>query len=342
MRRVGFLLMCRILSGKFLSIFIAVAFLGQTVAWSQGGGHEYKDGQIVAVGEEYDAIEFGEDFAGLEEVGNELPWIPVLSPAMFHLDCWLTKTFKIKDYYEQQAAEEYFAYSETCADPLLAPDPRVGTAFKYSLLAPVYAIRPGLLDKNFQAYGISSNQYGISCPMPGVCGNGPNGPQVLSGGYPPMEPTGIGYQSGVPMEAGLATSMAPVTAQPQVVQTSRWQSMSDADILAYFGLENKIDTKSLAMDEKLNQPVVATSDWEYADQSTSQSASALLAQMEPMLAERQSLPPRGDPVPVERVVVSETTTPAAPLPIIGEKQTFSPTDEEYGKMRDIEKTLLAE
>ncbi len=323
----------------FLVTGLVVGTMG--TAWSQTAS--YEGGRIVRSDERNEAIQMGSGYGdeyGMDvEEESKLPWIPILSPTMICLDCWMTKTYKIWDFYHQQAAQEYFAHSESCADLVLCPDPRVGTAFKYTLLAPIYAIRPHLLLRNCSACGIS-NPYGVPDPMPSVAVNTPSGPQVLSTapatGVPALMPESSPMSPEVPAtEAPLPTDpLAPQTMSPttQSASASKWANMSDQEILAHFNLK----TGSTQTDV-LDKPTSPTSEWEFADTAPSTPASELIASMEP--------PAPIAPLPGEvKAIPVSTSTSAGKEKSTLKKETqeksFSVTDQEYDRMREIEKGLL--
>ena len=304
-------------------------------AWSQE--NTYEGGRIVRADERSEGILMGsgyEDEYGMEaEEESKLPWIPILSPTIICLDCWMTKTYKIWD------AQEYFAHSESCADLVLCPDPCVGTAFKYTLLAPIYAMRPHLLLRNCSACGIS-NPYGVPDPMPSVAVNTPSGPQVLSTApatkVPSLMPESAPVVPGVPtIEAPLPSDpLAPqsMSSTTQSASASKWSQMSDQEILAHFGLKSGSTQTAL-----LDKPTSPTSEWEFADTAPSTPAAELIASMEPP-APIAPLPSEVNAVPVS----TSPSTGTGKVILKGETQekSFSVTDQEYDRMRDIEKGLL--
>ncbi len=337
--------------GRGVGIALLVAcFILVTVgtAWSQS--NVFESGRIVRADERAEDIQLGMSYGGdygldsgiyaEEEEVPHLPWIPILSPTMICLDCWMTKTYKIWDFYHQQAAQEYFAHSESCADLVLCPDPCVKTALKYTLLAPIYAIRPHLLLRNCSACGIS-NPYGVPDPMPSVAVNTPSGPQVLtttpSSDIPTLMPESNPYvlPPSPPVEVPLPGESLP----PQSMNTptrsasaSKWSQMSDQEILSHFGLESGSTQTAI-----LDKPTSPTPEWEFADTAPSTSASELIASMEP--------PAPIAPLPSESKAIRVSTSPSADtgktsLKKETQEKTFSVTDKEYDRLRDIEKGLL--
>lgn len=325
-----------------LVVGLAVLLTGDR-AWTQP--QAFEGGRVVRMDERAEDMQFGnfyeEDIADEEE--GRLPWIPLLSPTMICLDCWITKTLKIQDFYHQQAAQEYFAHSYSCADLVLCPDPCVGTALKYTILAPIYAIRPHLLLQNCSICGIG-NPYGVSDPIPTVAVDGPRGPQVLAppagssdmpSVMPEMTPETLPPP---PLDAAPMSQMksSPTgTSQPRTAQGPQWSSMNDTQILNHFGLKpGQAGNTAVA----LEAPTSPSRDWEFADQAPSTSPEALVAQMEP--------------VPVKKAE-SKKDDAAAENQVFGVKQhesksaldmepkRFSVTDEEYENMRNIEQNLLS-
>ncbi len=300
-------------------------------AWSQEA--DYAEGRVVRQDERSEELELEANVGwGEEELEGEkkLPWIPILSPTMICLDCWITKTLKIQDFYHQQAAQEHFAHSESCADLILCPDPCVGTALEYTLLAPIYAFRPHLLMRNCTCCG-AGNPYGVPDPLPSVGVPSAQGPQVLT----PLaaeSPSAVGATSQV-----IPATTAPI-GNPQVASGSKWASMSDREILDHFGLSGP-NTQTVASDPFADS-AVASGNWEFADQSLSTPAETLIAARE-----------AANPTPAAAVAAPATSAPvqtsasdklAAPREEASEepRKTFSVTDEEYERMQDIEKGLL--
>ncbi len=337
--------------GSCVFALVAGLILGTSMsAWPQS--NVYEGGRVVRADERNEGIEMGASYEGgyseeglsSGEEGEEaakLPWIPVLSPTMICLDCWMTKTYKIWDFYHQQAAQEYFAHSESCADIVLCPDPHVGSAFKYTLLAPIYAMRPHLLLRNCSACGIS-NPYGVPDPMPSVAVNTASGPQVLSSGQPVDVPAMMPEaapevlppppaEAPLPQEPAAPQSMNSPT---QSASAPQWSQMSDQQILSYFSLTPDT-TPALPA---LNSPAAPSQQWEYADMAPATPASELIASMAPpapiapLASEVKAVPVSTAPVTAaEKASVKKET----------QEKRFSVTDEEYGRMRDIEKGLLS-
>lgn len=306
-------------------------------AWSQS--NDYVGGRIVRSDERSEELQMGsvyDDEALTEEEaeqGGNLPWIPVLSPTMICLDCWMTKTYKIWDFYHQQAAQEYFAHSESCADLVLCPDPCVGSAFKYTLLAPIYAMRPHLLLRNCSACGIS-NPYGVPDPMPSVAVDTQSGPQVLS-----TAPSADDIPAVMPEAAPLAPEVPAIPATQsmgngtQSASASKWANMSDQEILAHFNLTPGAAQGQTAA---LDSPTAPSTEWEFADTAPSTPAAELIA----------SMAPPAPIAPLASETKSETSKTASDSEKTSAKKTtqqkaFSVTDKEYDRMREIEKGLLA-
>lgn len=325
-----------------LGVGVVISAMGDP-SWSQP--QAFEGGRVVRMDERSEDMGFGnfsdEDTADVED--GSLPWIPLLSPTMICLDCWITKTLKIQDFYQQQAAQEYFAHSYSCADLVLCPDPCVGTALKYTILAPIYAIRPHLLLQNCSICGIG-NPYGVSDPIPTVAVDGPGGPKLLpppssssdlpsvmpemnseSLPPPPLESVPMSQKSTPP--AGISP--------PRTAQGSQWSNMDDAQILNHFGLNGSQSGSSAVA---LEAPTSPSSDWEFADQAPSTSPEALVAQIEP--ARKNKVQAKKDGVEQESQVFglkskgSESKREA-------EEKRFSVTDEEYDMMRNIEQSLLS-
>ncbi|MCG3197011.1 MAG: hypothetical protein GHCLOJNM_01493 [bacterium] len=305
---------------------VALVSWGALPAWTQEAGFE--GGRIVRQDERGEELQLEANVGwGEEDLEGEekLPWIPILSPTMICLDCWITKTLKIQDFYHQQAAEEYFAHSESCADLILCPDPCVGAALEYTLLAPIYAIRPNLLMRNCTCWG-AGNAYGVPDPLPSVAVPSDQGPQVLT---PPPSEMG----ASAPPTVSIQTSplSAPVGGNPQVASTSKWASMSDQEILDHFGLGGS--SAQPAATDPFNDASVAGAAWEFADQAPSTPARNLIATREASTpAQTPSLTAPASTSP-EPVALEEAASEKS-------RKAFSVTDEEYERMQDIEKGLL--
>jgi hypothetical protein len=327
------------------------AILGVGAGAARGQEQAYEAGRIVQIDERGEALDFLDEEEAI--VDDSLPWIPVLSPAMICLDCWIGKSLKIHHHYSQQAAERYFAYVETCTDIPLGLDSGRGTNLKYTLLAPFYAGCPALLENGGfwgwigrrGGYGVGS-QYGFQEPMPSPVTTGPGGTTLMS--PPPtggMEliPKDIAPEA-VPMtpEIPAPPPTGSVQAQPtsQVVGGSRWTHMSDAEILNYFGLDSAAkDAQTAEMVGQLDRPVAPASAWEFADQSPATPAASLMAQAPAPALIEQAIPAQED-------IVRESNPPQGPTledlkkSLGTEEKEFSVTDKEYEKMRQIEEDLL--
>jgi hypothetical protein len=309
-----------------------MGFMPVEIAWSQS--NSYEGGRILRVDERSEDIEMGmtgSSYDDEEEEEVSLPWIPVFSPVMICLDCWMTKTYKIWDFYHQQAAQEYFAHSESCADLVLCPDPCVGTALKYTLLAPIYAMRPHLLLRNCRACGIS-NPYGVPDPMPSVAMPTPTGPQVVQPATPmmPMEAPDAMPESLPPPPVAV-----PPISQTQTGQTASapsWSGMNDEQILQHYGLQGTM------LNNPLETPTSASNQWEFADQAPSLPASELIANS----ATVQVKPVSTKPVTAsQESEIKLTAKEEKMLKNSTVQKSFSVTDEEYDRMKDIEKSLLS-
>lgn len=306
---------------------VAVVSWGALPAWTQEAGFE--GGRIVREDERGEELELEANVGwGEEELEGEkkLPWIPILSPTMICLDCWITKTLKIQDFYHQQAAEEYFAHSESCADLILCPDPCVGTALEYTLLAPIYAIRPNLLMRNCTCWG-AGNSYGVPDPLPSVAVPSAQGPQVLT--TPPAE---VGASAAPMVSSQTIPSSAPVGGNPQLASTSKWASMSDQEILNHFGLAGGAAKPPVS--DPFNDTNVTGAEWEFADQAPSTPAQNLIAAREP------SVPAQAPSIAVPAATSPEPTDLEEAASEEKPRKAFSVTDEEYEHMQDIEKGLL--
>jgi hypothetical protein len=339
--------------------------------------YAYKEGQVIFEGQKADEIN-AVNMSDEAVVDERLPWIPVLSPAMICMDCWITKTLKIASFYQQQAAQEYFARSETCADMILCPDPRVGCALGYSLLSPYYALRPQALVRNCNAFGLPGT-YGVPEPLPSVSTGAATAPQVLTGGssnqsvQPLLQPMPAAQ---LPDPAVQATpeDLSNTASAPQgsmASSTTNWNAMSDADILSHFGLDASVATAlpKVDIDKTLSEPVVPSQSWETPEESQTQSAVTLLAQANPPqptvdpsssipadLAPGQVIQGESGPMIITSVkpFEKETTQPAESKTTVEETDVeesdtdsdqktdafFSVTDDEYKKMREIEKDLM--
>lgn len=309
----------------------------------------YESGRIVQIDERGEALDFldEEDLV----VDTSLPWIPVLSPVMICLDCWIGKTVKIHEHYSQQAAERYFAHIETCTDIPLGLDSGYGANTKYTILAPFYAGCPALLQNGgfwgwvgrHGGYGTAPN-YGFQEPMPSPVTTGPQGTTLMS-------PPAAGGMELMPAQPAPAPVVAPappvgsVQAQPinQVASgSSKWANMSDSDILNYFGLDSAAkEAHTAELVGELDQPVAPASTWEFADQSAATSAASLMAQAPAVVGEQQ--------IPMTQTeVLYEPESPQSPSiddlrkSLATEKKEFSVTDKEYEKMREIEGNLLGD
>lgn len=341
------------LSSAILKSFGVVLFCAlATAGWSQP--NYFEGGEVLRESERTEAIEnvetIAETYNGYGygatynyEEGGDLPWIPFLSPSMIWLDCWITKSLNIKHFYEQQAALQYFARSETCADLALSHDPYVGSAWKYSLFAPIYALSPNMLPRTC---GCGGPVYGMAAPIPSVGVVGPNGPQLMQPiGAPPSAPPEYAPMMepapGAPPETWSAPSTQTpvgVNGKPFVASSgSQWAQMSDEQILTHFGLNQTAP----ASQSPLDSPAIAAGDFEYADQAPSMSASTIIAQNElppPIISEVNTTPVIRE-VSEVRVSPSKRVVKEQPAP---EGKEFSMTDKEYGKMLDIEKALLGD
>jgi hypothetical protein len=135
--------------------------------------------------------------------------------------------------------------------------------------------------------------------------------------------------------------------------------MSDEEILAHFGLNPAVaQTAPVPWDPKEKQ--VAEADWQYADEAPATSASMLIAQREaaeapaapqpsaiqPPDAAALGLPPGAKIISVSSKPLagtegkSETDEKASEDSVEAPKSEFSVTDQEYDRMREIEKGLL--
>jgi len=318
----------------------------------------YEFGRIVSVDEEGEALKFLEEEK--TEAEKRLPWIPVLSPCMICLDCWITKTVDIHQFYSQQAAERYFAKAETCADLQLSHDPCIGTGLKYTLLAPFYAGCPDLLyNGGFWGwmrmrcggwFGMGGG-YGLQSPMPSPAIAGPGGTQLMSPATsappalaPAAQPGAAGMQlmpqGGTGSGSAQAAPAEAVSVQTANAGASRWAQMSDAEILAYFGLGT---ASGAVVGQKLSEPVANAPAWEFADESVSTPAVEMLAAAQlPAQEAVKSAPATEMDAQPKRAEADSSDADVEDL--LKESQaspkSFSVTDKEYDKMRDIEKSML--
>lgn len=259
------------------------------------------------------------------------PWLPLLSPMMIHLDCWITRMVNINDFYSQQAADEYFAMAESCADIPLSMDPNINMGLKYTVLSPIYAWCPDLLNRRGILGG--GGAYGIPSPMPSVAGvhagasiSSPPQPMSPSMSPPPSMSPGAPSQmnlqpmpdanlqplpqvqpapAGVGVEVG-SQSSAPARASSGQVAGNQWSQMTDEQILAHFGLDPSVATRArqaASMDgSKLEQPVADAPAWQFADEAPTVS----LERKDMVALNHETFPPRVEPVQsVEPVIVRE-------------------------------------
>jgi hypothetical protein len=112
--------------------------------------------------------------------------------------------------------------------------------------------------------------------------------------------------------------------------------MSDSQILAYFGL----NSNGVSVGEKLSAPVERTGKWEFADEARSTPALEMVAMAQTPVGNAPAVETT-KPVVTEKTEVSTEleSEPATEQPK-KETKSFSVTDEEYEKMRDIEQDLL--
>ena len=335
----------------------AGALILSAPTWAQEQAYQF--GQIIQQDERAEALEFLPE----EEVEEaKLPWIPILSPSMICLDCWITRTVNIHHHYSQQAAERYFMHAETCADLPLGDDPRIGTGLKYTVLAPFYAGCPDLLynggfwgwvrSKTGHGFGLGAN-VGMEAPLPSPVTSGPSGPQMMTPNPPP--PTSSEVSQLMPSSSGGSTPIAPAAihraaAPPpgayQVASKPRWSEMTDGEILAYFGLDpTRAGVDSIALGKSLEYPVENATGWEFADQSTSTPAVDLLALSRPPAAAEA---PSTEARTAEEASQESAASPPSDLSEVDalldrvkdRPKAFSVTDQEYEKMRAIEGDLL--
>ena len=303
-------------------------------------------------------------------------WIPVLSPLMIRLDCWMTRVVNIHTFYSQQAADEYFAMAEYCSDIPLSMDPNIynNTGLKYTVLSPVYAWCPGLLNRRGILGGAGG--YGVPNPFPSVA-SAPYSGQPM--GAPPasMEsysapPSNQGLQpmpqpemieEEIVIEVGSVN--APRNIEPprseNVTTGGKWSQMSDAEILAHFGLDPSMAARAKQaadMDgSRLEEPVVESDLWQFAEEAptvslpreevvalnggTTVPQSVMSQPAQPIILEERI---------IEKPTVTQTSImqePEIELEFdetaeleVESKSEFSSTDAEYDRMREIEKELL--
>lgn len=302
----------------------------QVPAWCQG--HSFEGSRIVRDDERGEELQLGGGLTEQDEGEKRLPWIPLLSPTMICLDCWITKTLKIQDFYQQQAAQEYFAHSESCADLILCPDPHVGTAFKYSVLAPIYALRPHLLMKNCAACGAyPPGGSGAAAQM-----SGPPPPLMPAGGPPSSMDLPSPMPDIAPPQNSMGTSQAmprsdAPAASPRLASSNKWANMSDQEILDHFGLNGGgAKPESSTLDAPL---AAATGTWQYADEGPP--AMTLVAQRD-VPASGTPKSSAGNGIEAQSSFSdAELALPEAP------KKKFSVTDDEYDRLKDVERDLLS-
>ena len=334
----------RHLAAFSLLVFAALVFTFPVQCQEQA----YEYGQIVQTDERGEALEFLDE--SQEAAEKRLPWIPVLSPTMICLDCWITKTVKIHQFYSQQAAERYFAEAETCADLALSHDPCIGTGLKYTLLAPFYAGCPDLLYnggfwgwmrmKCGGGFGMGAG-YGIDTPMPSPAMEGPAGAQLMA---PPPAPGTGGTTPLMPPAAepvgSESVKMLSPTGEGSVNTASAggasWSQMSDTQILAYFGL----DANGVTVGEKLSEPVERTGKWEFADEAKSTPALDMVAMAQTPVTDTPAIEETKPVVTKKAETSSEPESEPVTEEPKKETKSFSVTDEEYDKMREIEQDLL--
>ncbi|MCA9436370.1 MAG: hypothetical protein KC978_11325 [Candidatus Omnitrophica bacterium] len=371
----------KIQQGSILTVVLLIALA--TPLHAQEQVVEY--GRIVQADDGTGSLDYivGEDNYAARE--DKKAWIPVLSPVMIRLDCWITRMVNIHQFYSQQAADEYWAMAEYCSDIPLSMDPNIynNTGLKYTVLAPIYAWCPGMLNRRGLLGGCGG--YGIPSPMPSVQSMGyypsgspgPYGPAtapVSSSMSSPMVPSGGMELQPMPMDAPVnAPSMAPSVSAPTSVEpprnqiasssSSSWSQMSDAEILAHFGLDPSMAARAQQRAQldgsKLEEPVVQSEEWQFAEEAPTVS----LEKKEVVALNHDSYPPSVEPLqlpePVvvsERVISKPSVQPKESMmgqeprieleyddqvaPSDSVKKGFSSTDAEYDKMRDIEKELL--
>lgn len=285
-----------------------------------------------------------------EEVQGQAkkPWLPLLSPMMIHLDCWITRMVNINDFYSQQAADEYFAMAESCADIPLSMDPNINMGLKYTVLSPIYAWCPDLLNRRGILGG--GGAYGVPSPMPSVAGVHA-GASISSSPQPMYAPTAPSMSPGVPSQMNLqpmpdvnlqplpqvqpapagvgveigSQSSAPARASNGQAAGNQWSQMSDEQILAHFGLDPSVATRAreaATMDgSKLEQPVAAAPAWQYADEAPTVS----LERKDMVALNHETFPPRVEQVQgMEPVIVREqvVSQPKASDRTIAEEPTI--------------------
>lgn len=274
----------------------------------------------------------------------EKPWLPLLSPVMIHLDCWITRMVNINDFYSQQAADEYFAMAESCADIPLSMDPNINMGLKYTVLSPIYAWCPDLLNRRGILGG--GGAYGIPSPMPSVAGvhagasissspqpmYSPTAPTLSPGATQmspsQMSPSQMNLQpmpdanlqpmpqiqpapTGVGVEIG-SQSSAPARASNGQVAGNQWNQMTDEQILAHFGLDPSVATRAreaASMDgSKLEQPVADAPAWQFADEAPTVS----LERKDMVALNHETFPPRVEQVQSKEPVIVREAAVAQP------------------------------
>ncbi len=321
-------------------------------------------GRIVQADDGTGSLDYLIGYEGEVVSEQKKPWLPVLSPMMIHLDCWMTRMVNIHQFFSQQAADEYFAMAETCADIPLSMDPNIyqNTGLKYTVLSPIYAWCPGMLNRR-GIFGGCGN-FGIPNPVPSVAGMNYSGQPMGEVSSSPgmgmdLQPMASVYDTGpaVQMEVG-SPSPAPERMTSGSVASNQWSTMSDADILSHFGLDPAIAQRAHQVAEmdgsQLEQPVVDSNNWQFADEAPT----ITIDRKEVVALNHETFPPSVEPLQLPEPIIIEERVVSQPVlreEIISQEPTieldfedsqvesnmeFSSTDSEYDRMKDIEKELL--
>ena len=355
-------------NSKWAMALVLLALLSfATPLFAQEQVVEY--GRIVQADDGTGSLDYLIGYDNSQEAAvQKKPWLPVLSPLMICLDCWITKAVDIHQFYSQQAADEYFAMAENCADVPLSMDPNIlkNTGLKYTVLAPIYAWRPSLLNRRGILGGAGS--YGVPSPIPSVAAGGMGIPasapaNPMPGQAPAAMPDHQPMKGELqPMPAASGSSKmehSTTQAQQHVASSGKWSEMSDAEILAHFGLDPGIAKRAKQVAQmdgsKLEQPVTETNDWQFADEAPT----VKVEPREMVALNHDSYPPKMEPLELPQPTEVEESVPSvvrsktvsekptieldfqdASDSVLPEKKPFSSTDAEYDRMREIEKDLL--